>query len=1010
MASEDELAATASAPSPGGSVKLPSGDVLGRFRIERKLGEGGMGVVHAAFDPELERRVALKVLRHASSDDARGRLLREARAMAKLTHPNVITVFDVGSADGQDFVAMELIDGETLGEWVRRARPRRRETIAAFIAAGRGLAAAHAEGLVHRDFKPSNVLRSRAGRIVVTDFGLARLADSPGEPVSETAPVAGDATTRTLTGALVGTPAYMAPEQWTGGTATPATDQFAFCVALWEALAGARPYAGTTLDELKAAVLAGPAAIDSDPIPRALRAVLRRGLATDPARRWPSIDALLGAFEQIIGRRRRVIVTAAALAVVAGVAVLVVAARRPGGDACSPPALDPAIVWSKARATAVAARDADAARLIAGDLATWSRVRPRACTAAPQVRSAQLACLDSVLERLDAVVGSAVRDPGPIDADSVAAVLVDPAVCDRDAPSRLVAMTPELGEAFELLRQASAGPPPNTAALAANAAMATSAEIAGAWAPAPTAPAPGLAERAESPCARTVALLARLAGNDYGVTYSSSYFRDGLTVSDLADKCSDDQVKAMVAIRVAGPDRWVSIKHAEAAVAAFPQDDVRGALERIRAGSAIADERWDEGWSLLERAIELAGHRHRTRDQLAAVTTELALLTGRGRSEDLTRIEAVAMRWRPIAAALGPRYAGELDRLVATGHWLGGNVAAADAEYLRLVPDDQERDSPLPVFSEPIDGQVVDASGAPVAGAAVAISYPLASDSEELVSPVFGFGTHRTQTDRDGRFTLGRTIGLVGAQLGTQRSALAQAAANLRLVLRPTGRVEGSVELGATPAGRVWVVARTEEATPHLLVAPVLATGRFRLDRVPLGKLAIGVTSFRSSDVGAAPQHIEVGPEPVTGLTLTVSQARLYVIARSADVMPPDAAMLWVFPAKPALPHPTLDAIARAGFAITPTMAMPVDLQHVPAPLADHVAADDLIATISVRPAGELVVCALGFAKKQLAGTSTLTDFGMAMAKLDLGCANVSADQTVVTVEVPPVRKLSPPK
>jgi len=117
-----------------------------------------------------------------------------------------------------------------------------------------------------------------------------------------------------------------------------------------------------------------------------------------------------------------------------------------------------------------------------------------------------------------------------------------------------------------------------------------------------------------------------------------------------------------------------------------------------------------------------------------------------------------------------------------------------------------------------------------------------------------------------------------------------------------------------------------------------------------------------------------------------------------------------VFPAKPALPHPTLDAIARAGFAITPTMAMPVDLQHVPAPLADHVAADDLIATISVRPAGELVVCALGFAKKQLAGTSTLTDFGMAMAKLDLGCANVSADQTVVTVEVPPVRKLSPPK
>ena len=1012
MASEDELALTATAPSPSTSVKLPPREVLGRFRIERKLGEGGMGVVHAAFDPDLERRIALKVLRHASSDDARARLLREARAMAKLSHPNVITVFDVGSADDQDFVAMELIDGETLGEWMQHARPRRRETLAAFMAAGRGLAAAHAEGLVHRDFKPSNVLRSRAGRIVVTDFGLARLADSPGEPVSEPAAATSGATTRTVTGALVGTPAYMAPEQWTGGTPTPATDQFAFCVALWEALAGARPYAGTTLDELKTAVLAGPASVDSEPIPRALRGVLRRGLAIDPAHRWPSMDALLGALEQIIGRRRRVIITAAALAAVAGVVVLVVAARRPSGDGCSPPAFDPAVVWSKARATALAARAPDAARVIAADIATWNRVRPRACTAAPQVRSARLACLDSALERLDAVVGSAVRDRGPIDADSIAAVLVDPAVCDRDTPPRLAAMTPELGEAFELLRRAIAGPPINAAALAAEAAMTTSASIAGSGATAPAAPAAGLAERAEAPCTRVVALLARLtsASRDDGVPYSANYFRDAVTVSEIADKCSDDQVKAMVALRVVGPDRWVSLERAEAAVAAFPQDDLRGELERLRAGDAIADEKWEEGWSHLERAIELAGHRHRIRDQLVAVTAQLELLIGRGRPEDLARIDEVATRWRPIAAALGPSYVGQLDRLVATAHWLGGNVAAADAAYLRLGLDDPQTDSPLPPMSGPIDGLVVDESGAPVAGAAVAISFPLASDSEELVSPIYGFGTRRTLTDRDGRFSLEGKVGVVGAQHGTQRSAIVAAARNLRLVLHPTSRVEGSVELGATPASRVWVVARTEEATPHLLVAPVLATGRFSLDRVPIGKLAIGVTSFRSIDLGATPQEVTVGREPVTGVTLTVSQARLYVIARSADVTPPDAAMLWLFPAKPALPHPTIEAIARAGFDTTPTMAMRVDPQHVPAALAGHVAADDLSATIAARPAGELVVCALGFAKKQLTGTSTLGDFGLAMSKLDLGCAHVAPDQTVVTVEVPPVRKLSLPK
>jgi len=575
-------------------------------------------------------------------------------------------------------------------------------------------------------------------------------------------------------------------------------------------------------------------------------------------------------------------------------------------------------------------------------------------------------------------------------------------------------MTPELGEAFELLRQASAGPPPNTAALAANAAMATSAEIAGAWAPAPVVPAPGLAERAESPCARTVALLARLASarsaNDLGVRYASSYFRDGLTVSELAEKCSDDQVKAMVALRVAGPDRWVSLERSEAAVAAFPQDDLRGELERLRAGDAIADEKWEEGWSHLERAIELAGHRHRIRDQIVAVTAQLELLIGRGRPEDLARIDEVATRWRPIAAALGPSYAGQLDRIVATAHWLGGNVAAADAAYLRLGLDDPQTDSPLPPMSGPIDGLVVDESGAPVAGAAVAISFPLASDSEELVSPIYGFGTRRTLTDRDGRFSLEGKVGVVGAQHGTQRSAIVAAARNLRLVLHPTSRVEGSVELGATPASRVWVVARTEEATPHVLVAPVLATGRFSLDRVPIGKLAIGVTSFRSIDLGATPQEVVVGREPVTGVTLTVSQARLYVIARSADVTPPDAAMLWLFPAKPALPHPTIEAIARAGFDTTPTMAMRVDPQHVPAALAGHVAADDLSATIAARPAGELVVCALGFAKKQLTGTSTLGDFGLAMSKLDLGCAHVAPDQTVVTVEVPPVRKLSLPK
>ena len=250
---EQELARTAtavgSAPAePAGSAE-PGGSTLGRYRLERELGAGAMGVVHAAFDPDLERRIALKVLRGATATtQARDRLLREARAMARLSHPNVVTVHEVGTAGGRDFVAMELIHGETLAEWLR-AKPRPPAAILdAFLAAGRGLAAAHAAGIVHRDFKPHNVLRSRDGRIVVTDFGLAREAHGALPPaLDQTLPAGVTASASsplvglTVAGSLLGTPAYMAPEQWQSGPVTPATDQFAFCVALWEALAGQRP-------------------------------------------------------------------------------------------------------------------------------------------------------------------------------------------------------------------------------------------------------------------------------------------------------------------------------------------------------------------------------------------------------------------------------------------------------------------------------------------------------------------------------------------------------------------------------------------------------------------------------------------------------------------------------------------------------------------------------------------------------------------------------------------------
>jgi predicted Ser/Thr protein kinase len=322
----DALAATAAATvdtvEAGADISTavsPAVERIGRYQIERQLGAGGMGIVYAAFDPELERRVALKVLK-ATSDDARARLLREARALAKLAHPNVVAVHEVGSIENTDFVAMELVDGQSLDEWFAAEARSPEEILAVFRAAGNGLAAAHAVGLVHRDFKPHNVLRSREGRVMVVDFGLARTSADAVPPAASS----GNANLElTVVGSWIGTPAYMAPEQWDSAPITPAVDQFAFCVALWEALAGTRPFTGKTLDELRAAVAAGVPDGGDDKIPRALRPLLRRGLERDPAKRWPSMDMLLAALAPPPARRPSnirlavvgIVVVAAALAI-----------------------------------------------------------------------------------------------------------------------------------------------------------------------------------------------------------------------------------------------------------------------------------------------------------------------------------------------------------------------------------------------------------------------------------------------------------------------------------------------------------------------------------------------------------------------------------------------------------------------------------------------------------------------------------------------------------------------
>jgi eukaryotic-like serine/threonine-protein kinase len=296
--------------------EIARGTQLGRYVIIDKIGAGGMGVVYAAYDPQLDRKVALKLLRldwsagqdKVAGEEARVRLKQEAQVMARLQSPQVITVYDVGAWEGRDFIAMELIDGATLARWLADDKPPPADILDALVDAGRGLAAAHAAGLVHRDFKPENVLVSQSGRVLVTDFGLARVEGAP-QPADGALPA--DAP-QTRSGAIMGTPAYMAPEQLEGATADARSDQFSFCVTAFEALHGQRPFAARNLlglvEEIRArrvVKVSGHAAI---------RRTLLRGLDPDPAQRFPSMEALLDALERQRQGRRRLWRAAAAVA------------------------------------------------------------------------------------------------------------------------------------------------------------------------------------------------------------------------------------------------------------------------------------------------------------------------------------------------------------------------------------------------------------------------------------------------------------------------------------------------------------------------------------------------------------------------------------------------------------------------------------------------------------------------------------------------------------------------
>ena len=275
-------------------ASAPSNDVHGgaheaaRYVLQRLIATGGMGEVFLARDSVLDRDVAIKLLHEdASSAETRSRVQasREARALASLAHPNVVAVYDQGVLDGRAFLAMEYVHGRTLRQWIAGEAPKLPRIVDIVVQAGRGLLAAHAIGVVHRDFKPDNVLVGDDGRARVTDFGLARAASTCEAPVGETARAPTDGRI-TLDGTISGTPEYMAPEQRAGEAVDAQSDQYAFCVTAYEAIHGSRPPVSPRVERTAR----------DDPRLARIDAVLQRGLSLHPAGRYPSMrDSPAGA-------------------------------------------------------------------------------------------------------------------------------------------------------------------------------------------------------------------------------------------------------------------------------------------------------------------------------------------------------------------------------------------------------------------------------------------------------------------------------------------------------------------------------------------------------------------------------------------------------------------------------------------------------------------------------------------------------------------------------------------
>ena len=442
-----------------GNGTAPS--TIGRYVVLSRLGIGGMGQVYEAFDRSLDRRVAIKVLRRDADAAKADRLVREAQALARLSHPNVVQVHEVGEFEGQAFIVMELVGGRTLRQWIKQVpRPNWRACIEVFLQAGAGLAAAHEQGLVHRDIKPSNVMIDERGRVCVVDFGLARTtgdptnvsaasASAPVDLEEETTPSTSMVEQRlTQTGHVLGSPAYMSLEQMREEVVDHASDQFSFCVTLFEAVYGGRPFVGRSMSLLMKQIRDGE--IHEPPArsqtPARLRTILHRGLSANPRERWPSMEALLSELRALLSPSR---VRPAAVAIALGGLLTSAAVLADTDDAvCTGGPALLASVWDTSHREALSQQWGEVllTEQVANELdryvAAWLDGHRRACEAtrvtqeqSVEVMDLRMACLAESRREFEGVVEALLRTDDrssapPQNVTEMLAELPPPTGCD----------------------------------------------------------------------------------------------------------------------------------------------------------------------------------------------------------------------------------------------------------------------------------------------------------------------------------------------------------------------------------------------------------------------------------------------------------------------------------------------------------------------------------------------------------------------------------------------------